>query len=446
MKRTFRDKMQSGDNAPLSLHELTQRIAAVVNSSFEEPVWIVAELSDVRVAANGHCYMTLIEKEPRRGTTLASVRGMIWANRWWLLRDSFEQQTGQSFASGLKVMIQVQVSMHELYGLSLNILDIDPTYTLGELARRRLEILKQLKEEGVIDMNRELPFPILPRRIAIISAEGAAGYGDFLKQLSQNTFGLKFYCHLFPATMQGQQTESSVIAALERIFEVQDFFDVVVIIRGGGATVDLASFDSYQLAFNVANFPIPVITGIGHDRDETVLDHVAHTSVKTPTAAAALLIDKMTEQLQNVLDLQEEIKDHVEQRMNDERQRLQRFGNAIRNTHVTLTQQIGRLEMMGQKIQGSAHQRILRENNRLEMMSQTIRLQIGQHMQRDKDKLSFFEKTILMAQPDNILKRGFSITRLDGHAVKSASSVPQGSMLKIQTADGELTAQALENN
>ena len=390
--------------------------------------------------------MTLIEKEPRRGTTLASVRGMIWANRWWLLRDSFEQQTGQSFASGLKVMIQVQVSMHELYGLSLNILDIDPTYTLGELARRRLEILKQLKEEGVIDMNRELPFPILPRRIAIISAEGAAGYGDFLKQLSQNTFGLKFYCHLFPATMQGQQTESSVIAALERIFEVQDYFDVVVIIRGGGATVDLASFDSYQLAFNVANFPIPVITGIGHDRDETVLDHVAHTSVKTPTAAAALLIDKMAEQLQNVLDLQEEIKDHLEQRMNDERQRLQRFGNAIRNTHVTLTQQIGRLEMMGQKIQGSAHQRILRENNRLEMMSQTIRLHIGQHMQRDKDKLSFFEKTILMAQPDNILKRGFSITRLNGHAVKSASSVPQGSMLKIQTADGELTAQALENN
>jgi exodeoxyribonuclease VII large subunit len=442
----LRAKKQSGEDAPLSLHELTQRIAAVVNSSFEEPVWIVAELSDVRVAANGHCYMTLIEKEPRRGTTLASVRGMIWANRWWLLRDSFEQQTGQSFASGLKVMIQVQVSMHELYGLSLNILDIDPTYTLGELARRRLEILKQLKEEGVIDMNRELPFPILPRRIAIISAEGAAGYGDFLKQLSQNTFGLIFYCHLFPATMQGQQTESSVIAALERIFEVQDYFDVVVIIRGGGATVDLASFDSYQLAFNVANFPIPVITGIGHDRDETVLDHVAHTSVKTPTAAAALLIDKMSEQLQNVLDLQEEIMDHLEQRMNDERQRLQRFGNAIRNTHVTLTQQIGRLEMMGQKIQGFAHQRILRENNRLEMMSQTIRLHIGQHMQRDKDKLSFFEKTIQMAQPDNILKRGFSITRLDGHAVKSASSVPQGSMLKIQTADGELTAQTLENN
>ena len=227
---------------------------------------------------------------------------------------------------------------------------------------------------------------------------------------------------------------------------MQDYFDVVVIIRGGGATVDLASFDSYQLAFNVANFPIAVITGIGHDRDETVLDHVAHTSVKTPTAAAALLIDKMAEQLQNVLDLQEEIKDHVEQRMNDERQRLQRFGNAVRNTHVTLTQQIGRLEMMGQKIQGSAHQRILRENNRLEMMSQTIRLHIGQHMQRDKDKLSFFEKTIQMAQPDNILKRGFSITRLDGHAVKSASSVPQGSMLKIQTADGELTAQAVENN
>ena len=414
----YRAKAQSGGKDPLSLHELTQRIAEVVNTSFADPVWVIAELSDVRVAANGHCYMTLIEKEPKRGSTLASVRGMIWANRWWLLRDSFVEQTGQTFASGLKVMILVQVTMHEQYGLSLNILDVDPTYTLGEMARRRMEIIKRLTEDGVIDMNREIPFPLLPQRIAIISAEGAAGYGDFVKQLTNNAFGLKFYHHLFPATMQGQQTEPSVIAALERIYDVRDCFDVVVIIRGGGATVELASFDSYPLASNVAQFPLPIIVGIGHDRDETVLDHVAHTSVKTPTAAAALLIDTMAEQMQKVLDLQEEIKDNVQQRMDLERQRLQRLGNAVRNTHVTLTQQIGRLDML----------------------SQSIRMLTKQRLQREMDKLEFFDKTILMAQPDNILKRGFSITRLNGHAVKSAASVPEGSTLKIQTADGEITA------
>jgi exodeoxyribonuclease VII large subunit len=433
-------KAQLGEKDPLSLHELTQRIAAVVNRSFAEPVWVVAELSDVRVAANGHCYMTLIEKEPKRGSTLASMRGMIWSSRWWLIRDTFYEQTGQPFTSGLQVMVQVQVTMHEQYGLGLNIIDVNPTYTLGEMARRRMEILKQLEKDGVIDMNRELPFPILPQRVAIISAEGAAGYGDFMKQLSNNSFGLKFYTHLFPATMQGQQTEPSVIAALDRINEVQDYFDVVVIIRGGGATVDLASFDSYQLAFNVANFPIPIITGIGHDRDQTVLDHVAHTSVKTPTAAAALLIDTLAEQLQKNIDLQEEIKDSITQRMNDERQRLQRFGNAVRNTHVTLTQQINHLDLLSQKIQSYAQQRILQEKSGLNIISQTIQIHTKQRMQREKDKLDYFDKTIKMAQPDNILKRGFSITRLNGHAVKSAASVPEGSTLKIQTADGELTA------
>ena len=433
---------QASEKDPLSLHELTRRIADVVNTSFAEPLWVVAELSDVRVAANGHCYMTLIEKEPHRGTTLASVRGMIWSNRWWLLRDSFEEQTGQPFATGLKVMILVQVTMHEQYGLRLNILDIDPTYTLGEMARRRMEILRQLKEDGIIDMNRELPFPTLPQRIAIISAEGAAGYGDFVKQLSNNAYDLKFYTHLFPATMQGQQTEPSVIAALNRINEVEDLFDVVVIIRGGGATVELASFDSYLLASYVAQFPLPVIVGIGHDRDETVLDHVAHTSVKTPTAAAALLIDTLYLQMQKILDLQEEIKDQLQQRMDFERQRLQRMGNAVRNTHVMLTQQISRLDIISQKIQSAAQQLLSNGNNTLDTYRQAIQMLSRQRIQREKDRLEFIDRTIQLSQPDNILKRGFSITRLDGHAIKSASSVPPSSTLTIQTADGTLTAQS----
>lgn len=410
--------MNTQKTPAIALHQLTQQIADVVNNAFAEPLWIIAEVSDLHVAQNGHCYMQLVEKDARRGTTLASVRAMVWANRWWLLRDSFLQQTGQAFGNGLKVMLLVQVSMHGQYGLSLQVVDFDPSYTLGEMARRRLEIIRQLEAEGVIDMNRELPFPTRPQRIAVISASEAAGYGDFTRQLHDNQYGLQFYCHLFAATMQGQQTEASVTAALERINQVQELFDCVVIIRGGGATVDLSSFDSYQLAFYVANFPLPVITGIGHDRDQTVLDRVAHTSVKTPTAAAALLIDTLADELRMLDNLQSLLLDSTQGRMERERQRLQRCANAVRGTRLTLAQVVNRIEMLGQRAQMLARQRIEREG----------------------DRLTFIERTIHMAQPDNILQRGFAIARYDGHAVRSANDVPAGASLKIQTADGTIDA------
>lgn len=415
--------MNAQKSPAIALHQLTQQIADVVNSTFVDPLWIVAEVSDLRVAQNGHCYMQLVEKDARRGNTLASVRAMVWANRWWLLRDSFVQQTGQPFSNGLKVMLLVQVTMHEQYGLSLQIVDFDPSYTLGEMARRRLEIIRQLEADGVIDMNRELPFPTRPQRIAVISASEAAGYGDFTRQLDENQYGLKFYCHLFAATMQGQQTEASVTAALERIYQAQELFDCVVIIRGGGATVDLSSFDSYQLALYVANFPLPVITGIGHDRDQTVLDRVAHTSVKTPTAAAALLIDTLADQLRLLDNLQASLLDSTQGRMEREHQRLQRCVNAVRGTRLTLAQVVNRIEMLGQRAQMLARQRVEREG----------------------DRLTLIERTVHMAQPDNILRRGFSIVRMDGHAIKSAGDVPAGAQLRIQTSDGSLTAVAQDN-
>lgn len=402
----------------ITLQQLNQQVASVIHATFDEPVWITAELSDVRVANNGHCYMQLVEKDPKRGTMLAFANAHIWANRWWLIRDSFQQQTGQAFQSGLKVMLLVEVTMHEAYGYSLNILDVDPTYTLGEMARRRMEILAQLKQDGVIDMNRELPFPALPQRIAIISAEGAAGYGDFCHQLNDNEWGLCFYTHLFPAIMQGQQTESSVISALERIALNEDLFDVVVVIRGGGASADLASFDSYELALNIANFPLPVITGIGHDRDQTVLDHVAHTSVKTPTAAASLLIDTLSQQLSTLQQLQEDIIDNTRGRIEREQLRLHRMINLVRGTHIALGQQI----------------------NRLTLTAERIKFLSTQRLQNDQQKLSYIERTIQMAQPDNLLKRGFSITRINGHAVRSVSEVHPGAELQIQTADGVITA------
>lgn len=403
---------------PITLQELNQRVASIVNGIFQETLWVTAELSDVRVAQNGHCYMQLVQKDPKRGTMLAFANAHIWANRWWMIRDSFLQQTGQAFQSGLKVMLCVQVTMHEVYGYALNIVDVDPAYTLGEMARRRMEIIRRLKEDGIIDMNRELPMPMLPQRVAVISAAGAAGYGDFCHQLQDNSWGLQFYTHLFPAVMQGSQTEQTVIEALERIYEHQDLFDLVVIIRGGGATGDLASFDSYDLASCVANFPLPVITGIGHDRDQTVLDRVAHTSVKTPTATAALLVDLMAEQWQQLTSLEEQVVNGSRGRIEREQLRLSVLVNAVRGTHVSLGQQLNRLTLLQERIRIFAQQRIA----------------------NDRQRLEFIEKSIQLVQPDAILKRGFCIVRSDGKAVREAESVATGTPLEVETANGKFRA------
>ena len=277
-----------------SLLEFNAVLRSAVAGAFPDKYWISAEISELHVNAAGHCYLELIEKDSR-GATVARQRAMIWAAVYRLLKPYFEQETGYRLAAGIKVLVQVSVSFHELYGMSLAICDINPTYTLGDAARKRAEILRRLTEEGVAEMNRELPVPLVPQRIAVVSSGTAAGYGDFIDQLQNNPYRYIFYPVLFPAVMQGERTEASIIDALNRIYAFADNFDCVVIIRGGGATSDLGSFDSYPLAVNVAQFPLPVIVGIGHDRDETVLDYVAAVRVKTPTAAAEWLVARAHE-------------------------------------------------------------------------------------------------------------------------------------------------------
>ena len=257
-----------------------------LQTCFPDALWVQAELSDVRANASGHCYLEFVQKDASGNSLVAKARGIIWAGTFARLKPYFERETGQAFVSGIKVLVKVTVGFHELYGYSLTVTDIDPTYTLGDMARRRREILERLKQEGVLTLNKELELPELAQRIAVISSPTAAGYGDFCKQLRDNAFGFVFYPCLFPAVMQGDKVEASVISALNRIYEKFDRWDAVVIIRGGGATSDLSGFDTYDLAVNCAQFPLPVITGIGHERDDTVIDMVAHTRVKTPTAAA----------------------------------------------------------------------------------------------------------------------------------------------------------------
>ena len=274
-----------------SLFELTQFINSVVKVNFEEAIWIRAEISEFREHSNGHCYLEFIEKDSHTDTLKAKIRGNIWVNTYRMIKPYFEENTGQTLKAGLKVLVAVTVEFHDVFGLSLNVKDIDPTFTLGELAKRRQEIIRLLEKDGVIDMNKGLQIPVLPQRIAIISSATAAGYDDFCNHLDNNSEGFVFYKKLFPAIMQGDQAADSIIEALDKISYHIDKFDVVVMIRGGGATTDLACFDSYELASHCAQFLLPVIAGIGHQRDLSIVDLVAHTSVKTPTAAATLLID-----------------------------------------------------------------------------------------------------------------------------------------------------------
>ncbi|MBR0037331.1 MAG: exodeoxyribonuclease VII large subunit [Bacteroidales bacterium] len=402
----------------ITLLQLNRQVAQVVTSAFDEPLWIVAEIAQLNVAGNGHCYLELIEKSPRTNAITAKAKAMIWSNRWWAVSRAFELETGQRLQAGLKVMLEVQVQMHEAYGYSLVIQDIDATYTLGEMQRRRQEIIQRLTDEGMIDVNKSLQLPRLTQRIAVISADTAAGYGDFCHQLANNEYGLVLYTHLFPALMQGEKTEASVIKALERVFEHQEKFDAVVIIRGGGAVSDLNSFDSYELALNIANFPLPVITGIGHERDTTVLDAVAHTSVKTPTAAAAFLIERLANELSHLYDLQNAILSAASSRIEREKLRLARIAGWIGNTHVALGQQM----------------------NRLHLLSEKIRLLLQQRISTERQQLNFIEKSIEVSQPDNILKRGFSITRKNGKAVKAANELQAGDQIETQTSDGCFTS------
>jgi exodeoxyribonuclease VII large subunit len=291
----------------VSLSELNRLVRDVIRKNFPDTYWVRAETSDVRQNRSGHCYLEFIEKDPVTQAILARSRGTIWANTFQMLSTYFESETGQPFTSGLKVLVRVSVEFHEIYGFSLNVVDIDPTFTLGEMAKNRLLVLKRLEEEGVLTLNKELPLPELCNRIAVISSPTAAGYEDFCDQLKKNPYGLVFYTKLFPAIMQGEKSEASIIAALERIYAYRHLFDAVAIIRGGGATSELNCFDSYVLATHCAQFPLPIVVGIGHERDVTVLDIVAHTRAKTPTAVAEFFIDHLAGSFTELVDLEKRL-------------------------------------------------------------------------------------------------------------------------------------------
>ncbi|NDV95081.1 exodeoxyribonuclease VII large subunit [Dysgonomonas sp. 521] len=448
-------------NPAISLYELNNLIKNVLDDSLPEMFWIRAETSDVRVNQNGHCYLEFIEKDINGRNLLAKARGMIWANTFFMLKAYFENATKQPFTSGIKVLVQVSVQFHELYGFSLTIHDIDPSYTLGDQALNRAAILKQLEEEGVLNLNKELELPVPTNRIAIISSPTAAGYEDFLDQLAGNVYGFIFYTKLFAAVMQGDRSEDSIISALERIYEYQDCFDAVVIIRGGGATSDLSSFDSYLLAASCAQFPLPIITGIGHERDDTVLDIVAHTRAKTPTAVAEFLIGNMAETALELDEIAQNIVMLTTQRLQDEAVQLSVF--ETKNSFVlkawykeqvaTLSSTKDFLSRSLQRVKKEKQNRLtvyedalikksqqsVKENlSKFELIESTLK-RVTQQQFKDKNiQLNTYEKHLELASPENILKKGYTLTMQNGKVIKQSSSVNRGDEITTVFSDGRV--------
>ena len=396
----------------LTLYELNSLVREVIECEMPNEYWVEAELSECR-ESRGHCYLELIEKDERSATPIAKASAKCWASKWMLVRPYFERATGQRLVAGMKVLLKVYPQFHEAFGFSWIVTDIDPTYTLGDMARKRQEIIRKLKEEGVFDLQKELTLPIFCQRIAVISSETAAGYGDFCNQLSNNPYGFQFQTQLFPAIMQGEGVEQSIINALERIYDQP--FDCVVIIRGGGATSDMSGFDTLALAEHVANFPLPIITGIGHDRDESILDMVSHTRVKTPTAAAALLIDHLKEMLDTVMNAQNSITRLVQQKLSTLSAQLSNVSEAIpRLFTIVKTRQEAKIDALQQRIPMLLERRLLAENHRLQLM----------------------EEKLKALDPQLLLKRGYSITLHNGRAVKDATTLKAGDEIETRLAQG----------
>ncbi|MDE6324013.1 MAG: exodeoxyribonuclease VII large subunit [Paramuribaculum sp.] len=431
-------------SGPITLSKLNRVIATYLQQPALTNVWVVAELMDVRVS-RGHCYMELVEKDISTGSVVARMRAAIWASVHAVLSDRFRKATGREFTTGLKVLVCGTVSYHPAYGLSLVINNIDPSYTIGEAERRRREILERLSREGIINDNRSLEWPPTALRIAVISAAGAAGYGDFINQLYHNSSRLRFTTRLFPAVMQGDRTSPTVIAALDSIAAHSDEWDCVVIIRGGGASSDLQAFDDYALASNVAQFPLPVIVGIGHERDVTVLDYVANMRVKTPTAAAEWLISHGERALERVRVLASDIHRVASDRISGARTQLAYLESALSIAPTGAVERAnGRLRQATASLGGVGARRIVPELSRLDHILTAVSAARNNIIQRRHDRLDAIEQLLKALSPEATLRRGYSLTLFEGKAVRNASTLPSGAIVTTRVAEGEFKSKKVE--
>ncbi len=428
----------------MTLYELNSLVSEVISTSLPDEYWVEAEVSELR-ERSGHCYIELVQKDEGTNTPIAKASAKCWRNSWSQVQAKFISVTRQNPRSGMKMLLRVSAQFHENYGFSWIISDIDPSFTLGDMARRRQEIIQKLKEEGVFDLNKELPMPLFAKRIAVISSETAAGYGDFHNQLENNAFGFKFTTVLFPAIMQGEKVEQSIIEALNAINFERDNFDCVVIIRGGGASSDLSGFDTLMLAENVANFPLPIITGIGHERDESILDMVSHTRVKTPTAAAAFLIDNLSNVLARIENCSESIVNSVKMRMQVESLRIENISKRIPTLFsIVKSNKLSVLDGLLRRLTISVREKVDSSIRGLDVIKTAIPHIVTNKLMTQQHHLEILSSRITALDPIQTLKRGYSITLYNGKAIHDPSSLKKGDKIVTQVEKGKITSRVEE--
>ena len=399
----------------ITLRELQRRVKSALEGQFALPLWVSAEISEIKVNYSGHCYLELVEKGGDNGVPTAQARAVVWRSNYPRIAGYFEAETGQRLAAGIKILAKALVTYHELYGFSLQITDIDPSYTLGDMERQRQQTIAQLQQEGVWDMNREAPMPAVVQRVAIVSSANAAGYQDFCKELARSVY--RFELTLFDAFMQGEAAEESIIEALCNVAARPEKFDAVVLIRGGGSRSDLNCFNAYRLCAHVAQFPLPVVTGIGHDKDTSVADMVAHTALKTPTAVAGWLVERM--------DTIDAWLDNAALQLRD-------------NVLVTSRAQELRLQELSSHLLFHAKGLLRQRGMALEQMRETLAASAGNFLARQASRLGNAAELVAGRSPERILRLGFAIVRTDGKAVFSAAQVGKGDTLDIEVADGRI--------
>lgn len=426
-------------NQILSLYGLTTLIKYSLKDSFPDPYWVTAEIARIQCNQKGHCYLELVDK--RDDTIIAQMSASIWANKYKEITTKFEMIAKETLKSGMKILFLASIQYHEVFGLSLNIKDIDPTYSLGEMARRKREIIERLTKEGLIDLNKKLVIPVVPQRIAIISSPSAAGFEDFVNHITNNIYGYKFNLTLIPSIMQGEEAQRSIIAALDIIQSKKDDFDIVVIVRGGGSQVDLSCFDSYEVAFKLAKLSLPVITGIGHERDDTVVDMVAHTKLKTPTAVAEYLIARVKDFEDKVRDIHKrliiQIDKLIESRKHNLYVLLQKFKLI---TVQVITKSYDRLCKDVLHFENYCKRYLMGKMYSLTSLKMVFRNCIKEAIRRENTKLRNIDQAIRLVHPENILKKGFSITYSGGKVLKGIEGINKGDTIETKLYRGYINS------
>lgn len=453
----------------LTLYQLTNNIQIALQEKFMQTVWVVAEISELRINRSGHAYLELVERDVNKNKTIAKIKAIIWASIFRMLKAYFESSTSYEFESGIKVMLNVSVDYHEVYGISLNVRDIDPKYTIGDIELQKQKILEQLTNEGVIDMNKELDFPYLAKNIAVISSPTAAGYEDFLTHLNNNSYNYKFNIKLYEAIMQGNKTEESVINALDKIYNNIETFDIVIIIRGGGSKSDLSYFDSYWMAANICQFPIPILTGIGHERDLSIADQVAWQEFKTPTAVADFLVDHFVEHEQFLNSLELQLNDQIKDNLNKNKELINNFSNQLyiftkellhdkerdivnlKNTISNKTMQLllnekQKLNYCSEKLYIKSNKVVTKSDNSLVNLKLLLKNSVLNYITNKKHELDLIENIVEMQDPKHVMKKGYSIIRQNNKLIKSISDINKDEVIENIFVDGKTISKIIKLN